>query len=236
MPDSRRENARATATVGGPLAGVLFFIGTLFPALGLFNVYPFIFSYVADHFQYLASLGIISLGSAGVVLLLSRWRLWRGPVAYGLCLGLLAVLACLTWRQCRRYGDMETLFRTTIAENPDCWMAHNNLGVVLIGRHQIDEAMAHYQRAIEIKSDYAEAHNNLGVILVDRNQTEDAIAHYRKAIESVPEFPGRLQQPGHSIDQEKTNHGGDCLLQQGPGNRPKLCGGPLQSGRGVSRS
>ena len=49
----------------GPLAGLLYFAGTLFPALGFFNVYPFLFSFVADHFQYLASLGLITLAAAG---------------------------------------------------------------------------------------------------------------------------------------------------------------------------
>jgi hypothetical protein len=39
-----------------PLVAMLCYGGTLFPALGFFNVYPFIYSYVADHFQYLASL------------------------------------------------------------------------------------------------------------------------------------------------------------------------------------
>ena len=43
----------------GPLAGFLIFIGTLFPVLGFLNVLPFRYSYVADHFQYLASLGLI---------------------------------------------------------------------------------------------------------------------------------------------------------------------------------
>ena len=51
----------------GPLAAVLFFAGTLVPALGFFDVYPFRFSFVADHFQYLASLGIIALAAAGVM-------------------------------------------------------------------------------------------------------------------------------------------------------------------------
>ena len=55
----------------GPLAGLLFFVGTLFPVLGFCNVYPFLFSFVADHFQYLASLGIITLAAAGAVLLLN---------------------------------------------------------------------------------------------------------------------------------------------------------------------
>ena len=110
---------------------MLFFAGTLFPVLGLFNVYPFLYSYVADHFQYLASLGIIALASAGIALLLGHLRLWGRPGGYGLCFGLLAALACLTWRQSRMYGDIETLYRTTIAGNPDCWMPHNNLGETL---------------------------------------------------------------------------------------------------------
>jgi hypothetical protein len=50
-----------------PLAALLFFAGTLFPALGFGNVFPFRYSYVADHFQYLASLGIIALAAAGIV-------------------------------------------------------------------------------------------------------------------------------------------------------------------------
>ena len=45
----------------GPLAAVCFFCGTLFPALGFFDVYPMIFSFVADHFQYMASIGVIVL-------------------------------------------------------------------------------------------------------------------------------------------------------------------------------
>ena len=49
--------AAAHAGARGPLAGFLFFAGTLFPVLGFLNVYPFVYSYVADHFQYLAEPG-----------------------------------------------------------------------------------------------------------------------------------------------------------------------------------
>ena len=74
----------------GPLAGLLFFVGTLFPVLGFCNVYPFLYSFVADHFQYLASLGMITLFAAGVALLLgslatsaSAGRLCAEPGAVG---------------------------------------------------------------------------------------------------------------------------------------------------------
>ena len=43
-----------------PLAALLYFGVTLAPALGFVNVYPFRYSFVADHFQYLASLGVIA--------------------------------------------------------------------------------------------------------------------------------------------------------------------------------
>src|SRR5262249_6329783 len=39
----------------GPLGAVLFFAITLGPALGFVDVFPMRFSFVADHFQYLAS-------------------------------------------------------------------------------------------------------------------------------------------------------------------------------------
>ncbi len=67
-------------------------------------------------------------------------------------------------------------------------LAHNNLGIALAARGRIDEAMAHYQKALEIKPDYAEAHNNLGVALAGRGRIDEAIAHYRKALEIKPDY------------------------------------------------
>ena len=172
----------------GPLAGLLFFVVMLFPVLGFVSVYYFTYSFVADHFQYLASLGVIALVSAGVAMLLGRWRLWHRPVGYAVCLTLLATLGALTWRQSRTYIDLETLYRTSIGKNPNCWIAHNNLGAILTNRGRIDEAIAHYHKALEIKPDHAEAHNNLALALVGRGQVDSAIAHYQKALEIEPHY------------------------------------------------
>ena len=87
----------------GPLAGLLFFVGTLLPVLGFCNVFPFIYSFVADHFQYLASLGPITLASAAAALLLRRWQLWSHPVGHALCLALLLGLGAMTWLQSHMY-------------------------------------------------------------------------------------------------------------------------------------
>ena len=94
----------------GPLAALLFFIGTLFPAIGFFNVYPFRFSFVADHFQYLASLEPITLALAGAALLLARWRVWGRKAGKALWPALLVALAGLTWKQSAMYVDDETVW------------------------------------------------------------------------------------------------------------------------------
>ena len=150
----------------GPLAGFLIFTGTLFPVLGFVNVYPFVFSYVADHFQYLASLGIIVPVAAGLTL--AAWRIPPGarqlvPVGGGV---LLAALAVLTWRQAGVYRDAQTLYRATLALNPASPMVHNNLGLVLSqipGR--LPEAISHYEAALRSDPRNLEAHLNLGYAL-----------------------------------------------------------------------
>ncbi len=171
-----------------PLAATLFFIGTLFPALGFFNVFPFVYSFVADHFQYLASLGIITLASAGVALLLGRWRLWDHAVGHALCLALLGSLAALTWLQCGMYGSIDTLFRTTIARNPACWMAYNNLGVVLRLQRKLDEAMLCFHKSVELKPDNVQAYDNLGTTLLLLCRLDEAQASYQKALQIKPRY------------------------------------------------
>ncbi len=167
----------------GPLAGLLFFVGTLFPVLGFFNVYPFIYSFVADHFQYLASLGIITLVASGIAVLLKRMKLWQRPVGYAICVLLLVMLATLTWRQSRMYTDIVTLYNTTIDLNPTCWMAYNNRGIVykILGNYK--QAIEDYNRAIEIKPDYPEAYNNRGVAYNGLGNYRQAIEDCNKAIE-----------------------------------------------------
>jgi protein O-mannosyl-transferase len=170
----------------GPLAAALFFGGTLFPVLGFLNVYPFIYSYVADHYQYLASVGVISFVAAGLALLLRARGLWERPAGQGVCLAVLAVLAVLTWRQSRMYTDVPTLWRTTIERNPAGFVAYANLGNHHLERGEVDEALRLAQKAAELRPDFAEVQNNLGNALLAKGQLEAAAEHYRKAVELRP--------------------------------------------------
>ena len=62
----------------GPLAAGLIYAGALFPALGFVDVYPFRYSFVADHFQYHAAPALIALAVAAAVAALRRAEAWWG--------------------------------------------------------------------------------------------------------------------------------------------------------------
>ncbi len=187
----------------GPLAGFLFFVGTLVPVLGFLNVYPFVYSWVADHFQYVASLGIIVPISAGATIVARRLPVAARRYAWAPAVALLAGLWLLTWRQAAIYRDSETIYRATLQRNPGSWMAHNNLGAELLDTPgRTSEAMAHLETALELKPDSAEAHNNLGKAL-DRvpGRERDAIAHFQSAVRIRPRFPEAENNLGRALSQ-----------------------------------
>lgn len=169
-----------------PPAALLYHSAMLFPAMGFFDLYAFRYSYVADHWSYLAGVGAITVFTAGFTALMERLRS-RFAVA-ALCLALLGTLGGLTWRQSRMYADVETLYRTTIARNPDCRMALNNLGIVLSDSGRSDEAVGLIRRAVALKPDDAEAHNNLGVALAAAGRIPEAVESYRETLRLDPGY------------------------------------------------
>jgi tetratricopeptide (TPR) repeat protein len=180
----------------GPLAAWLIFVGTLFPVLGFFNVYPFMFSYVADHFQYLACLGMIVLASAMIATGLSRLPTIAKAI---LPAALVAVLTLLSWRQSRIYGDVFTLYHDTLAKNPQCWLAENNLGFALAQKGDRMEAIKRYQQALRLKPDYASAENNLGSALADMGITQEAMVHFEAALRDQPVFAAAENNLGNQL-------------------------------------
>ena len=111
----------------GVRSDVTIFGGTLVPALGFVNVYPMRYTFVADHYQYLASLFLIVPAAA----LLTRAGRSLGDHAPAAALPLLAFLAALTWRHATVFVEPETLWHDVIAKNPTGSMAHINLGMWL---------------------------------------------------------------------------------------------------------
>lgn len=168
-----------------PLAAALIFAGTLFPVLGFVNVFPFLFSYVADHFQYLASLAIFALLGAGITPLISKLPLIQRLAALA---PLLALLGFMSWRQSAMYRDSFALYETTLARNPACWMAHNNLGMELANTGRVREAIPHVEQALALRPEFPEALNNLGDDLIQVERPQEGIPYLEKAIRLQPTY------------------------------------------------
>jgi tetratricopeptide (TPR) repeat protein len=154
--------------------------------LGFIMLYTFYYSFVADHYQYVASIGPIALVAAGMTAALGRLKKqspFLKPAFGGI---VLLVLGLLTWRQAGMYANAETLWRTTIARNPDAWMAYDNLGIILARRGEVDEAMALFQKTLAIRPDDTLACNNLGLVLCQKGRTDEGIVEFQKALSILP--------------------------------------------------
>ena len=162
-----------------PLAALLLFGGLLFPVLGFFNVYPFRFSFVADHFLYLASLPVIALVAAG-------WSLPAAAASAGV-IALSGLLGLLTFRQSGNYADAETLYRAVLERNPGSWLAHDNLGVLKLDSRP-EEALAQMNEAARLNPDDAEIHNDRGTALQKMGHVDEAVNEYRESIRRMPNF------------------------------------------------
>jgi protein O-mannosyl-transferase len=180
-----------------PLAGVLIYIFLLLPVLGFLNQYAFIYSFVTDHWQYLACLGIIVPCASGIALLAGQFKRWQGWLEPGVTLLVAGTLFLLTSHQSRMYANIETLYRTTIARNPACWMAYVNLGDILYQTNRIPEAMDLFNQALRIKP--AVAYYSLGNGLVRTGRTSEAIEQYKQALRVDPDYAEAHNNLGNAL-------------------------------------
>ena len=186
-----RRQPRARAAI----FGLSCFVVALLPVLGFFDVYFFVYSFVADHFQYLASMALIALVMAVV------------PRAIGI--GVLIVFALATWRLAPVYRNSESLWRDTLRKNPQAWMACINLGSELQSQGKLSEAMAQYERAREIKPDCAEAYNDLGDALLEKGQVALSLANCQEALRLKPNYADAHCNLGNAL--LRLNRTGDAI-------------------------
>jgi tetratricopeptide (TPR) repeat protein len=223
----------------GPLVAVLFFAGALFPALGYINFYTMLYTFVADHYQYLASIGMIVLGVETLLWALRRasasvptdlktvdegavrfFRLTSGLVSAGLVLAL--------GMQARGvsdlYTDGEALWKFNTDMNPAAFAAWNNLASAIERRPVATAAEAEQVRADAIDAlqhsimaapqDWR-AYHTLGMIYLTTNDPADATKYLEAGEARMPAFVrnGRA----NFFDQQAALNGRDLAAAGGPG-------------------
>ena len=148
-----------------------------------------------EHRMYLPLAAVV----VGVVMggyLAGQWLVDRGKfsrpalqvVSVSLLIFIGTVLGILTFQRDVDYQSSLSIWADTVAKAPRNVRAHYSLGAVLAIAGRVDEAVAHYQTALEIDPDDAETHNNLGLALAGRGQSNEAIAHFRKALDARPDY------------------------------------------------
>ena len=172
----------------GPIAAVLLFGETLIPALGFIDVYPMRFSFVADHFQYLASLALFSLFGSGLFKLHSWLVPERVPAKAAWVAGtcLMLMFGVMSWHQCGIYTDTESLWEDTLQENPSCQLANTNLALIRMGQQQLPEARRLLATAIKSDPEFDGAWLWMGVTLRSLGDTAGAEEHLRQALALNP--------------------------------------------------
>jgi protein O-mannosyl-transferase len=161
----------------GPEVALLFFVSALSPLLGFVGVYTFRYTYVADHYQYLACIGPLALFAAGC-----EWAARnRRYVSLVVRACILTVLGWLTWSQSHIYESGEALWLDTIRENPGSWMAENNYGTILRDRGELQLGLAHFQRSYDLAPNNAESARNVGISYLELQQPTLALPYLQQA-------------------------------------------------------
>jgi tetratricopeptide (TPR) repeat protein len=189
------------------LTGWFWYIGMLVPVIGLVQVGE---QARADRYTHLPQIGLYLLIVWGVTNLV-RPAMIRDfdsrssatgsrPLNPGYGAIVATILIALSWRafaQTSYWQNSETLWNHTLAVNPANDMAHTNLGYLFLRRSDFDQAISHFEKALEIRSSHAFGHykrgealieNNLAVALTHKGLLDEAIDHYEKAAKMRPDY------------------------------------------------
>jgi tetratricopeptide (TPR) repeat protein len=181
----------------GPVCALAAYGVLVAPALGIFDVYAFRYSFVADHFVYLASIPLIAL----VVEMLTRRIPGRRRQRLTIGIGLILVLGVLTWNQTHAYKDRTSLWTHTLARNPDSWLAHHSIALEALNQGRTGVAAIHFEEAIRCKPEAAESWTGRAQLHLEQGNAGDAMADLDRALELAPAYPqARLERGQLSVE------------------------------------
>ena len=181
------------------LVGWLWYLVMLTPMIGIVQGSSFAH---ADRVTYLPQIGLYLMLAWAAVDLSANWH-YRRMTLGGLATIVLVALFFSARTQVAYWRDSETLWSHTLACTTRNLLAHLNLGSALLEKQRPDEAITHFQQALQIKPDYALSYFYLGLALSKQKKTDEAIAQYQKSLNLEPNAT-----PAH-------RNLGDIFLEQG---------------------
>jgi len=171
--------------------GLLFFFIALLPTIQFFG---FTYVIISDKFAYLPSIGLLIMSASFLINRDAPQTSEQGYLSRHLRLLALALLPFISFeviktRQCLRYwANTLDLYEYLIKGSPEAPVLHNNFANILRQKGDLDQAINHYRKTLEIKPDDYEAHNNIGITLKSKGLIDEAVQHLEKAIFLKPDF------------------------------------------------
>ncbi|MGB8353555.1 MAG: tetratricopeptide repeat protein [Chthoniobacteraceae bacterium] len=160
-----------------------FFVLMLFPILGLVKIAYLRLTLVADHFEYMPMVSVIALCVAGCLYHRKNLRPPMLMVFNVSAIAIMALFCLLTWQRAYAFSDKKNLWLDTLAKNPHSWQAHSHYGAILYNEGDVDGALEHWTRCVELKPYIYEVHNNRGLALMKKGRMDEALEEYKKAVD-----------------------------------------------------
>ncbi|PYI95400.1 MAG: hypothetical protein DME98_16830 [Verrucomicrobia bacterium] len=165
------------------IVGWLWFMGTLVPVIGLVQVGG---QTMADRYFYIPSIGLFIAIVFGLADIAERRRIapWVGAAMANV---VVVVLATLTNAQIHRWTNSFTLFKHTLTVAPRNFAIEGDLGYALQRSGQLDEAAAHFEKAIQIQPNDQMSQLYMGIARFHQGRVPEAIEHAQVAIHLQPD-------------------------------------------------
>jgi tetratricopeptide (TPR) repeat protein len=178
-------------------AGWMWFSITITPVIGIIQISATAPYAMADRYHYLPSIGLAMMMAWGIPAMIKSEAI-RKKLLIPAGVIFLAILSIFTWQQRGYWKNSFMLFSHALKVTENNWFIHNSRGSEYIGLANYSEAIKDFNRAIEIKPDYADAFYNRGIAYSKLGQHQRAIENYIKAIHLKPHDSDAYYNRGNS--------------------------------------
>jgi len=218
---SCRGTAAAPTLARHAIFGLGFFLLMIFPILGFITISYMRITWVADHFNYVAIIGIIVPLCAAAAVWFASARPPAQLAALAAAAVLLAGLAVSSLRYAHVFANEDNLWTYTLESNPDAWQAHNRLGARKGGRGDLEGALYHFTNSTRLRPDLGETHNNLATTYMALGRTDEALEEFRVTTELLPKAFVVQMNRGNALIQAGRNEQAEKWYQEVAKRFPK---------------
>jgi tetratricopeptide (TPR) repeat protein len=166
------------------LVGWLWYLGMLVPVIGLVQVGV---QSMADRYTYIPLTGIF-IAAVWLISEIAGRLKYKKYILLAVSIVFLGFLFAVAQKQISHWRNSQSLFSHALFVTKNNYVMHTNMGALMAGQGNIQEALSHYNKALQIRPDDLEGNYNLGNLYLRQGRFRDAIFYYGEAVRSKPDF------------------------------------------------